>query len=120
MPRGDGMGPAGFGPMTGRGAGYCAGFSVPGYANPVPGRGFGMGFGRGFRRGGYGRRNMFYGGGMPGFARFGGYPPYPGAYQQPDPEWEKNALKNQAEALRSELDFIKARLEELEKGAPEK
>ncbi|MBC7077615.1 MAG: DUF5320 domain-containing protein, partial [Synergistales bacterium] len=24
MPRGDGTGPAGFGPMTGRAAGYCA------------------------------------------------------------------------------------------------
>ncbi|NLG67487.1 MAG: DUF5320 domain-containing protein, partial [Actinobacteria bacterium] len=25
MPRGDGTGPEGMGPMTGRGAGYCAG-----------------------------------------------------------------------------------------------
>ena len=30
MPRGDGTGPAGFGPLTGRGAGYCAGYPVPG------------------------------------------------------------------------------------------
>jgi len=35
MPRGDGTGPAGMGPMTGRAAGYCAGFPVPGYMNPV-------------------------------------------------------------------------------------
>ena len=49
MPRGDGTGPMGMGPMTGRGAGYCAGFRVPGYANPA--RGFGYGFGRGYRRG---------------------------------------------------------------------
>ncbi len=132
MPRGNRMGPDGFGPMTGRGAGYCAGFSAPGYANPMPGRGFGMGAGRGFGRGagmGFGRgagrgfrrggyRNMCYGG--PGLTPFGDYPAHPGAYPQPDPEWEKNALKNQAEALSSELDFIKARLEELEKGTPEK
>ncbi len=39
MPRGDGTGPAGLGPMTGRAAGYCAGYSGPGYANPLLGRG---------------------------------------------------------------------------------
>jgi len=31
----------GQGPMTGRAAGYCAGYGVPGYMNPVPGRWFG-------------------------------------------------------------------------------
>jgi len=30
MPGGDGTGPAGMGPMTGRAAGYCAGYPVPG------------------------------------------------------------------------------------------
>ena len=30
MPGGDGTGPMGMGPMTGRGAGYCAGFAAPG------------------------------------------------------------------------------------------
>ena len=30
MPAGDRTGPEGFGPMTGRAAGYCAGFEVPG------------------------------------------------------------------------------------------
>lgn len=34
MPRGDRTGPAGRGPMTGRGAGYCAGYPVPGFMNP--------------------------------------------------------------------------------------
>lgn len=38
MPFGDGTGPAGLGPMTGRAAGFCAGFPVPGYMNPVAGR----------------------------------------------------------------------------------
>ena len=31
MPGGDQTGPLGFGRMTGRGAGYCAGYSTPGY-----------------------------------------------------------------------------------------
>jgi len=38
MPLGDGTGPAGLGPMTGRAAGFCAGYPVPGYMNPVLGR----------------------------------------------------------------------------------
>jgi len=41
MPAGDGTGPLGFGPMTGRAAGYCAGFPVPGYMNPPTRRGLG-------------------------------------------------------------------------------
>ena len=40
MPAGNGTGPLGFGPMTGRAAGYCAGYPVPGYMNPIPGGGF--------------------------------------------------------------------------------
>jgi len=35
MPGGDRTGPAGMGPMTGRAAGYCAGYNVPGYMNPA-------------------------------------------------------------------------------------
>jgi hypothetical protein len=77
MPFGDGTGPLGLGSMTGRAAGFCAGFGRPGFANPTPGyphpygygyltpvwprwgygvgRGFGRGFGRGWRRwGSYG------------------------------------------------------------------
>jgi len=40
MPRGDGTGPAGMGPMTGRAAGYCTGSNAPGFANPIPRRTF--------------------------------------------------------------------------------
>jgi metal-sulfur cluster biosynthetic enzyme len=29
----------GMGPMTGRGAGYCGDYGMPGYASPMPGRG---------------------------------------------------------------------------------
>jgi len=120
MPGGDRTGPMGIGTMTGRAVGYCAGSGMPGYANPVPGRGFGMGFGRGrgawsrgFGGGGRGWRNMFYATGLPGWMRFGGYA---APHQEPDPEMEKQALKNQAEALQSELDFIKKRLGEIETG----
>ena len=45
MPAGDKTGPLGLGPMTGRGLGYCAGYSNPGYANPRPRRFFRRGFG---------------------------------------------------------------------------
>jgi hypothetical protein len=44
MPRGDGTGPMGMGPMTGRGAGYCAGYPVPGFMNPYGGRWSGGGY----------------------------------------------------------------------------
>ena len=115
MPRGDGTGPMGRGAMSGRATGYCAGFGLPGYANPAPGRGPGMGFGcgRGFGGGGRGWRHMFYATGLPEWMRFGGYV---APYQNPYPNLEKEALKSQAEALQSELDFIKKRLFEIETG----
>jgi hypothetical protein len=121
MPRGNRTGPAGMGPMTGRRAGFCAGFGMPGYANPVPGRGFGMGFGRGrgawgrgFGGGGRGWRNMFYATGVPEWMNYGGYTAPVGDM---NPETEKQALKNQADYLQSELDSIRKRLEEVEKEA---
>lgn len=119
MPRGNRTGPMGMGSMTGRGAGYCGGFGMPGYTNPAPGRGPGIGFGwgRGFAGGGRGWRNMFYATGRPGWMRFGGYGApygYPAPYQKPDPEFEKQTLKDQAEFLQAELEIIKKRLAEVE------
>ena len=38
MPGGDGTGPMGWGPCSGRAAGYCSGYHRPGYANSFPGR----------------------------------------------------------------------------------
>ncbi|MBN1283640.1 MAG: DUF5320 domain-containing protein [Proteobacteria bacterium] len=118
MPRGDGTGPMGAGSMTGRGAGYCAGYGAPGYANSGPwygyGRGFGRGRGRGFGGGGWGWRHMYYATGQPGWMRSSGYP---APYVKPDPEAEKGFLKDQADALQQELDSIKKRLSELEGGA---
>jgi hypothetical protein len=77
MPGGDGTGPMGREARTGRAAGTCAGFGMPGSANPAPGKGFGMGFGRGRgfggRGGGGGRgwRHIFHATGLPGWMRFG-------------------------------------------------
>ncbi len=125
MPGGDRTGPRGLGAMTGRAAGYCAGFDVPGRANPAVGRGLGMGFGKGGGAwgrsfGGRGRRNMFFATGHPGWARFGGYATpygYAAPFQAPNPELEKQALKGQAEALQEELELVRKRLDELETGA---
>lgn len=124
MPGGDRTGPRGLGPMTGRGAGYCAGFEAPGYANTAPGRGFGYGFGggrggrgRGFGGGGRGWRHMFYATGLPGRMRFGRpAAPYGNVapYPAPDRETERQSLRSEAEFLQSELDMIKKRLSELE------
>ena len=75
MPRGDGTGPTGAGPMTGRAAGYCAGYSVPGTANPIPRQRLGLGLGRGFRAlyAAVGRRPRFGGGYGRGFWRGTGF-----------------------------------------------
>ena len=127
MPGGDGTGPAGFGAMTGRAAGYCAGYGMPGFANPIPGRGWGA-YGRGFGNwgAGRGRRNRFYATGVPGWAWFGGAP-YgygaqqfaPGAQFSPAAQFgaqsELDYLKGQAEYLEDALDGIKNRIAELEK-----
>jgi len=127
MPAGDGTGPMGMGRMTGRAAGFCAGFGVPGYANPMSGRGCGMGFGRGGgfagrggRGGARGWRNMFYANGLPGWARASA--PVTGApyTATPAPEQELTVLKQQAEYFANALDGILKRVKELETKPAEK
>jgi hypothetical protein len=101
MPRGNGTGPAGLGPMTGRGMGYCAGFNVPGFANR-PG-----GFIRGcFGGRGRGLRNMYYLTGLPAWARYGGL----GTFSVD----EKALLESQQKALEEELNLIRKQLKKLE------
>ena len=103
MPGGNGTGPMGAGPMTGRGAGYCASFDSPGFAN-FGGRGMGMGRGMrmgrsgGFGRGGFGFGNRFY-----------------GAQQAPamTAEQEKEYVRNDIKAIEEELEAAKKRLKEL-------
>lgn len=84
MPGGDGTGPLGFGPRSGRAAGFCSGYGRPGYANPLPGRRFG----------GYASPGPWF---------------YPGAYAD-----EKEALKRQAEFLREQIGALETRLREIE------
>jgi hypothetical protein len=109
MPRGDGTGPAGMGPMTGRAAGYCAGYSVPGFANPIPRRGMGFGWGRGMGFGFRGRRRAFP------FFGYGYDYPYASPYAvETTPQQEVEALQNQSKYLESTLEEIKKRITELE------
>ena len=124
MPGGDGTGPAGLGPMTGRAAGYCAGYPMPGYMNPVGGRGF-WGWGRG-RGGGRGWRNQFYATGLTGWQRaavgwpgLGGVVPPAVPYTAPfaptvNAEQQLDALKGQAEYFEDALEGIRKRIQELE------
>ncbi|MDD5678825.1 MAG: DUF5320 domain-containing protein [Kiritimatiellae bacterium] len=119
MPAGDGTGPMGMGPMTGRAAGFCAGYGMPGYMNPISGRGFGMGVGRGrgFWGGGRGWRNRFYATGVPGSAGTG--LPYGAPYAMPcasapTKEQELDMLKGQAGQIETALGNIRKRLHELE------
>ncbi|MCD6302005.1 MAG: DUF5320 domain-containing protein [Anaerolineae bacterium] len=111
MPLGDGTGPMGWGPMTGRGAGYCAGYGVPGYLNPAYGRGWwrgwwgaGRGYGAGWWRFGY--RPVW---GAPAYGY--GYGPY---CPLPTKEQEADALRQQAQWLTQTLESINQRLEALE------
>ena len=76
MPFGDGTGPAGMGPMTGRAAGFCAGYPVPGYMNPVVGRA------------------GFYGPGAPAFGPYGvGSYGYGAGYGMPYGGWGNSWLR---------------------------
>ena len=103
------------GPMTGRAAGYCAGYNAPGYMNPAGGfgRGRGMGFGRGRGRGfgrglgrGWGARAPF----APG-APAGPYVAQP--YYAPAPEDEAEVLEDQIDVLEQQLKAVRQRLDEV-------
>ena len=104
MPRGDRTGPAGMGPMTGRGLGGC---SVGDHA--ITGnyaRGFDYGAGRGGRPWGGGRGRCFGGG-------------HGRMFNAPKPadmtvEHELASLKNQAALLEEQVSATKSRIEELE------
>ncbi len=106
MPRGNGMGPMGRGPMTGRAAGFCAGNGQAGVTIPIFGRGIG-----GQGRGRHGCRNQFVATGLPGWMRAGGHTS-PAA--DIATEAEKQVLTIQVEALQTQLDAVKRHLEALE------
>jgi Family of unknown function (DUF5320) len=109
--------------MTGRAAGLCAGYNVPGYMNPARGGGF---RGGGSWGGGRGWRHWYYATGLPGWARAGmgmpawGAVPYP--YAGPagpvmPAEAEVDALKAQAGYLEQTLESLRHRIQKLENEA---
>ena len=106
MPGGDRTGPVGRGPMTGRALGYCAGFTVPGFANLGYGRGFGRGGGRGFGRGYWGRGRGFW---------WRGTFPEPFNSSTPTVAEEKTYLENMVKDLEEEIKAIKERIQNLSK-----
>ena len=101
MPRGNGMGPNGMGPMTGRGIGRCAGYINPGYV-----RGLGLGYGRAR---GYGR--MYYACDLERRPYFAGNNPEMSYMSEYD---EKEVLANQAKLLEAQLIDIKNRIADLD------
>jgi hypothetical protein len=125
VPRGDRTGPWGEGPMTGRAAGYCAGYSVPGYVNSVGGYGRGRGWvrgrgrclGRGWGRG-FGRSPLVYP--QPARVQPAYHPTYQPIIKTQTPEQEIAALENYHKNLEAEkadllqeTDGVEARIEEL-------
>lgn len=109
MPGFNGTGPMGMGPMTGGARGRCS----P-YGRSFGGGGFGpwsgwdRGRGRGFR-------HMFWATGLPGWMRY--EPADRRGFPSPPPysrEQEVGFLKDQAAALKEELDAIDSRLQDLE------
>jgi len=112
MPGFDGTGPMGMGPMTGGGRGWCNP-SVP-YGRPYFSGGFGPWFGWGRGRG-RGYRHWYWATGLPGWMRCG--PAGPWGYPRVSPytkEQETEFLRDQAAALKEELDAIESRLRDLE------
>jgi hypothetical protein len=122
MPFGDGTGPAGMGPMTGRGAGFCAGYPAPGYTNPFVGRARWPRWGAGWFAGGRGRgfRNMYYATGLTGWQRAaagfpGGFAPVPPFVPwQPSAKQELAALRNELKLMEEGITRTQQRIAELE------
>ncbi len=115
MPGGDGTGPMGMGPMTGRAAGFCAGFDSPGYAHGM------FLVGSGFARRGRGRGRMM---GPGGRGRLGAAYRYGAGWGYGLPYRERPTVEQETEALNEQLQFheeaiheIKQRISELEKSS---
>ena len=111
MPRGDGTGPAGEGPMTGRRLGYCAGNDRPGYTEAERGFAGGGRFRSGFsRRGpGFARGGLGMGRGR-GFARRANAQPVQDTNASSEDGREYDILAD----LREQMKDIQGRLEKLE------
>jgi hypothetical protein len=113
--------------MTGRGAGFCAGFNTPGYMNPWQ---------AGFGRGAFGRGRGFrwvaratglpgwYRAGLPAFGRWPAQIPVQTPVQPVQPtreqelqflEQEKTIIEEEMKTMEKSLEEIKKRIEELKK-----
>jgi hypothetical protein len=95
MPRGNYNGPWGYGPMSGRGMGFCAGYDMPGYAA--------MGYGpmrRGRRFGGMGRSMR--------------YAAFEVPYPEDKPEEKLDMLRTRETWLESELNEVRQDISDLE------
>ena len=117
MPGFNGTGPAGMGPMTGGGRGFCNPSRASYGPVPAQGTGYGRGFGRGYGRGrglgrGFGRRGFF----PPAEGWVGSaYGPGYGNSYSARSEDEIGSLRDEARTMKNELDAINKRIEELEK-----
>lgn len=105
MPSGNGMGPEGRGPITGRGLGPCSDRTTTG--KEFFGRGRGMAYGRG---GGWGRGIAYGCGRGLGYGRGFGRGAEP---MTPPPEVERWNLERETEYLRAKLARAETRLKEL-------
>jgi len=127
MPGGDHTGPLGQGPQTGRAAGYCAGYDMPGYMNPIPGRGYwgwGRGRGSGWGGGGCGWRHWFHATGLTGWQRaaLGWWRPDPVPFDAPPITRERELAWLQASLRRLEAmaQDLRRRISDLQAGPTEK
>ena len=120
MPRGDRTGPGRLGPMTGRGLGYCAGYSTSGNVQGYPmGGSFGRGRGRGGGGRGYGRGPGYGWRSAPGYGIpapvYGAIPATPVS-----PENQLNMLKQEKNYLESQMNGIKNAFDDISKKIAEK
>jgi hypothetical protein len=109
MPGFDGTGPAGSGPMTGGGRGYCSSAGSYNFGRPWLRHGSGFGYGRG-----RGYRHIFWETGLPQWGRDD--PSMWGPYLRPvaSKKSEIAILKDEAEALKDSLNAIQERIQDLE------
>lgn len=107
MPRRDGTGPMGFGPMSGRGLGLCSGVNMVG-------RGVGLGLGLWAAKRGLRNKAIHRGAGMGmGLCRGMGYG-FRGGFLE-DPTYEAYSAQNHKERLEEEKRLLERRLNILNK-----
>lgn len=107
--------------MTGKSAGYGAGYGMPGYLNPLPARGF-CGWARGWFDGGRGWRYCYWATGLPGWLRAkmgflvrGGIFPVPPFAPELSSQQEAEILRQQVKALHEEIAVLNEQISILEK-----